>query len=178
MTHLFGKRILKNRYTTNQRKSNTIKPVLESVTVWLPVQTINLLREVGQKDSLNLPITAALILHKILNTGVTTIKYKLPEADVSMTHEDKISKLIYATMRDGIHVQDLTMILVDQGLSLDEISAGINGLVDQGMVDYYKDFLKYKYFGNSRKVMRKHKSKTVTNTSDEPVTVLVNKKER
>ena len=162
---LFGKRKqMKNKYATP--KSRPLKQFMNKIEVWVPTKTYNGLRDMSVRLNRTVEQLSSNIVfdHDCLTYSLPIITN--PKRD--KVYEDIIGKFIVASLKTGIHIDDVFMNALDSGISQDEIIDALNGLMNDKKITFKDNVFKYVYYGFVKKPLNKLKGVKIKTKDDKP----------
>lgn len=166
---LFGKRKqMKNKYATP--KSRPLKQFMHKIEVWVPTKTYNRLRDAALISNRSIEQLSSNILFK------TDLEYKygweIPRLIDSKARnqiaEDIIGKFIVASLKTGMHIDDVFMNALDTGLNWFVICEALNGLMNDNKITFKDNVFKYVYYGFVKKPLNKLKGVKIKTKDDKP----------
>lgn len=164
---------MKNKYAVAGRKRTPLRPFMHKVEVWLPTKTYNKLGEQAMSNGRPITQLAANVLYSALNMDkpvagwdITGFKQSNPPRDEH--NEELLGKFILATLKTGIHQDDLVMNAVDSGLKYIDILHGINGLMSDGVIEFKNGIVKFKYYGKVKRSLASFKGNKIKTKEDKP----------
>lgn len=171
---------MKNKYAVGKRKRTMLKPFMEKVVVWLPTLTANRLRNEAMSKGRYVEQAASNLLYGALNNSIIG-SWAIPELPIDSLKRDEyneelLGKFILATLKTGIHQDDLVMNALDSGLKYIDILHGINGLMSDGVIEFKNGIVKFKYYGKVKRSLASFKGKKIKTKEDKPKPVQLVKK--
>jgi hypothetical protein len=171
---------MKNKYAVGGRRRTPLRQFMHKVEVWLPTKTYNKLGERAMVKGRSIGQLAANVLYSALNCdhvlgwNILGLKQSNPPRDEQ--NEELLGKFIVATLKTGIHQDDLYMNAVDSGLKENEINDAINGLMNDGVIEFKNGIVKYKYYGKVKRSLASFKGNKIKTKEDKPKPVQLVKK--
>ena len=134
----------KNKYAKNTGRPKRLKEFMHKVEVWLPTKTYNMLKDRAITQGQDESLMASLGLYRALNVNSTLlvdfyVPFVVSTQAADKTIVDILSKYILATMKSGISTQDLVMLGIDAGLTMDSIAFGLSYLINEGLIERNDD---------------------------------------
>ena len=165
---LFGKRKqMKNKYATP--KSRPLKQFMHKIEVWVPTKTYNRLRDLGVTTNRTISQVASYILfteeyYKEIGWDLIRLRNPLNNQDC----KDIVGKFIVASLKTGIHIDDLYMTAIDSGLNHDTVDQTVNALLNEKKITFKDNVFKYVYYGFVKKPLNKLKGVKIKTKDDKP----------
>lgn len=161
------KSLSKNKYAKSKRAR--LKPFMHKVDVWLPTKTYNKLRDLAMVNGQDIEQLAANGLYRTIN-GEPQLLYPwaiptITDVSGNLQHVvDILGKFILATLKTGIHQDDVMMNGLDSNLSYEEIVRSLNQMSEGGLFEVDSaGIIRYKYYSpiEKKQTLSRFKGKKV-----------------